>query len=113
VVVAVESGAFAIGQGVELEVELARSAAALTVPQEALVGLGSSTAVYVVERRHGAIDLLARLQTVKTGARGAGRVEIVEGLRAGDRVVVSGIELLADGAGVVEAVRAGASAGGP
>lgn len=112
VVVAVESGAFAIGQGVELEVELAPSAAALTVPQEVLVGLDSSPAVYVVERRHGAIDLLARLRTVKTGARGAGRVEVLEGLRAGDRVVVSGIELLTDGASVVEAVDAGASAGG-
>ena len=53
----------------------------------------------------------ARRRPVATGARGEGRIEVVSGLAAGDKVVVSGAALLSDGARV-EAVEEPASAGG-
>ena len=45
---------------------------------------------------------------VKIGARRPGWVEILEGLRAGDKVVVEGIVKLKPGARIVEAKAAGA-----
>ena len=39
----------------------------------------------------------ARAQRVQTGSRADGRVEIVQGLQAGARVVVDGAGFLADG----------------
>ncbi|HMB58169.1 MAG TPA: efflux transporter periplasmic adaptor subunit, partial [Arenimonas sp.] len=44
---------------------------------------------------------------VKIGARRAGWVEIVDGVSAGDRVVVEGTVKLKDGAKIVEAPDAG------
>jgi membrane fusion protein (multidrug efflux system) len=85
------------GEGVEVHVELDPRPDALTVPEEALVVSEGGSALFVVEG--GA----ARRRTVTTGARGDGRIEVVSGLAAGDKVVVSGAALLADGA-KVEAV---------
>lgn len=49
---------------------------------------------------------------VRTGAaRRRGRVEVLEGLAAGDRVVVEGIGQLRPGAKVVEAAAAAAAQG--
>lgn len=66
----------------------------LLVPQGALVGGGSSAAVFVVEG--GA----AVRRTVQTGLTSEGRVAIVSGLREGEQVVTLGNNLLRDGAQV-------------
>jgi RND family efflux transporter MFP subunit len=79
------------GEGVEVHVELDPRPDALTVPEEALVVSEGGSALYVVEG--GA----ARRRPVVTGARGEGRIEVVSGLAAGDKVVVSGAALLSDG----------------
>lgn len=87
------------GEGVELRVELDPRPQALTVPDEALALAESGSAVFVLERKMG---LVARRRPVETGSRGGGRVEVLRGLDAGDRVVVSGVSLLSDGDQVVE-----------
>jgi membrane fusion protein (multidrug efflux system) len=64
------------------------------VLKEAVMGRGDKTYVYVVE--NGA----AVLRQIKTGAREGAEVEVVEGLAAGDRVVVMGQQKLYEGAPV-------------
>ena len=64
----------------------------LSVPELAVVGEGDSRFVFTVDpngRTH-------RTQ-VRTGARLGGRIEIVQGLRPGQRVVTEGIVKVADG----------------
>jgi multidrug efflux pump subunit AcrA (membrane-fusion protein) len=90
---------FAPGEGVELQVELDPRPQALTVPEEALVVSESGSAVFVVDRKMG---LVARRRPVETGARGAGRIEVVRGLDPGERLVVGGASLLEDGDRVTE-----------
>ncbi len=69
---------------------------AVLVPEAALVvGTGgASQAVYIVR------DNRAALAPVKAGRRVDGKVEIVEGVAAGDQVVVAGQQSLRDGAAV-------------
>jgi len=90
----------AAGEGVELRVELDPRPDALTVPEEALVVSEGGAAVFVLEGGN------ARRRTVVTGGRGSGRIEVISGLSAGDRVAVDGAALLSDGARV-EAVEDG------
>ena len=83
---------------------LSRDRQALSVPELALVPVGQRQFAYKV----GADDI-ARQVEVKVGTRRAGEVEIVEGLAAGDRVVIEGTVSLRDGAKV--AVRPSEPAG--
>ena len=87
------------GEGVELRVELDPRPQSLTVPEEALALAESGSAVFVLERKMG---LVARRRPIETGSRGGGRVEVLRGLDAGDKVVVNGVSLLTDGDQVVE-----------
>ena len=65
---------------------------ALSVPELAVVGEGESRFVYTVDGQG-----RARRTPVRTGARLGGRVEIVEGLRPGQRVITEGIVKVTDG----------------
>jgi membrane fusion protein (multidrug efflux system) len=65
---------------------------ALTVPELAVVGEGDSRFVYTV-----GADGVAKRVSVKTGLRQEGRVEIVEGLQPGQRIVTEGVVKLAEG----------------
>ncbi|HEV2867157.1 MAG TPA: efflux RND transporter periplasmic adaptor subunit [Allosphingosinicella sp.] len=65
---------------------------ALSVPELAVIGEGESRFVYVVDPAG-----KARRTPVRTGQRAAGRIEILEGLRPGQRVVTEGIVKVADG----------------
>ena len=85
------SGLPAPGEGVEVHVELDPRPDAVTVPEEALVVSEGGSALFVVEGG------TARRRAVTTGARGEGRIEVISGLAAGDKVVVNGAALLADG----------------
>jgi membrane fusion protein (multidrug efflux system) len=82
------------GEGVEVHVELDPRPDALTVPEEALVISEGGTALFVME------EGTARRRAVTTGGRGDGRIEVISGLAAGDKVVVNGAALLSDGARV-------------
>jgi membrane fusion protein, multidrug efflux system len=66
----------------------------LLVPAAALVGSGGTPSVFVLENG------TAVRRTVTTGLTSEGRVQIVAGLVAGDRVVTRGNNMLRDGMGV-------------
>ena len=89
------------GEGVEMFVELAARHDVLSVPEAALVIASGGHAVFVIGRS--LEGRRARRAPVVVGRRGDGRVEIREGLRRGDEVIVSGVALLSDGS-VVEPV---------
>ncbi|HEX5867220.1 MAG TPA: efflux RND transporter periplasmic adaptor subunit, partial [Beijerinckiaceae bacterium] len=67
---------------------------ALMVPEAAVMPAGAGKAVYRIDNGN------ARLTKVEIGKRLAGKVEITEGLKAGDRVVIAGQMRLRDGAPV-------------
>jgi membrane fusion protein, multidrug efflux system len=75
---------------------------ALTVPEQAIVPQGDSQFVFKIA------DGKAKLTKVTIGTRREGRVEIVEGLAVGDRVVTAGQLKIRDGSpvSVVSAVGA-------
>jgi membrane fusion protein (multidrug efflux system) len=64
----------------------------LSVPELAVVGEGESRFVFALGP-----DGRARRVPVRTGARMAGRIEILQGLRPGQRVVTEGIVKVSDG----------------
>jgi membrane fusion protein (multidrug efflux system) len=68
---------------------------ALTVPEEALVPVGADQFVFRIA------DGKAQRVKVRVGVRRAGAVEVVEGLAAGDTVVIAGQLKLRDGVQVV------------
>ncbi|HEX3555443.1 MAG TPA: efflux RND transporter periplasmic adaptor subunit [Thermoanaerobaculia bacterium] len=84
------------GEGVEVMVELDRREQTLTVPEEALVLSETGAAVYVDQGG------IARRRPVTTGGRAAGRIEVLNGLAPGDKVVVDGAALLSEGARVTQ-----------
>ncbi len=65
---------------------------AIKIPQEALVFQGQETLVYVDENN------VALQRRVTLGSRQRQSVEITDGLKVGDRIVVKGIQNLRDGA---------------
>lgn len=71
---------------------------ALALPELALLQIGRNSFVFRV-----AADGTVAQVPVKTGARERGRVEILDGIAAGDRIVVEGTVKLRSGAKVVEA----------
>ncbi len=79
--------------GMLLVVELQHSPReALVVPEAALVPLGAETFTYVIDA-----EGRAQRVAVRAGQRRAGLVEIVDGLAAGDRVVVEGTQRVRPG----------------
>ena len=68
------------------------SRSSLSVPELAVVGEGDRRFVFAVDGNG-----RARRLPVRTGARIGGRIEIVQGLRPGQRVVTEGIVKVADG----------------
>lgn len=69
----------------------------IAIPEIALIQVGTSQSVFTVDA-----EGRAQRTEVRAGARKAGRVEILDGLQAGDRLVTEGIVKLRPGAPVVE-----------
>jgi multidrug efflux pump subunit AcrA (membrane-fusion protein) len=91
------------GTGVSAEVELDRRRDALSVPEEAVVATADGTGVFVVGAGEGMYrHYRAKAVHVETGRRAGGRIEIVSGLRDGDRVVIAGADTLTDGTAITE-----------
>jgi RND family efflux transporter MFP subunit len=67
---------------------------ALAVPSRAITRTGGSEGVFVV----GTADNVARLRFITTGTRFGDRVEVLSGLSPGDRVAVSPLDRIQDGA---------------
>jgi membrane fusion protein (multidrug efflux system) len=89
-------GAFQAGGFAKVTVTLRTIDEALTVPATAVMTSGETNSVWV-ER-----DGKATKQTVKTGLRTERRVQIVEGLKSGDRVVVTNRQQVKEGATLKE-----------
>lgn len=82
------------GASVNGTIILGERAGAVVVPEQSVVLRPAGEVVYVVK------DGVAHQRKVKTGVRQSGRVEIVEGLQAGEVVAVDGAAFLTDQAKV-------------
>lgn len=78
---------------------------ALVIAEEAVVQQGNRARVYVVDETSSPTSVMER--TVVLGARQPGRVEVVEGLLEGERVVIHGTMKLRNGSEVRVAATAG------
>jgi RND family efflux transporter MFP subunit len=87
-------GSWRPGASVRADVVLAVRPDAVTVPQVAIVRRPVGDVVYVIR------DGKAEERPVKRGLRSGARVEILEGLAAGEVVAVDGAGFLTQGAGV-------------
>ncbi len=85
------------GQYVTMQFMTGERDQALTVPVRAVARMGGKATVWVVK------DGRAEPQMVSTGLEGPERVEITQGLRGGERVIVRGHEGLYAGARVTDA----------
>jgi membrane fusion protein, multidrug efflux system len=84
--------------GMLLEINVLQSQRrAIVIPELALQQLGSESFVYRVT-----LDGTAEKTVVKPGSRSFGFVEIVQGLKTGDRIVVEGTSKLRPGQSVIE-----------
>jgi len=95
------------GMFVRTRIRLSARDDALLIPEQALVADARQPFVFVV------VDGKAKRVAVKTGVRSEARVEIVDGLKAGDVVVTAGQLKLRDGAPVRDAAAAPAPAATP
>ncbi|MEM6797000.1 MAG: efflux RND transporter periplasmic adaptor subunit [Acidobacteriota bacterium] len=86
----------AAGSGILLRVLMESKESAISVPERSLLIDGSLSSVFVLEPA-GADSAVARSRLVQPGDRHDGRIEILDGLAEGERVVVEGADLLADG----------------
>jgi membrane fusion protein (multidrug efflux system) len=87
---ALRSGLFA---NVELTLDVHENAA--VIPEEAILAQMGATTVFAVSDQH------VTIRPVKTGMRIPGKVEILDGLKAGEEIVTSGHQKLFPGVKVV------------
>jgi membrane fusion protein (multidrug efflux system) len=79
---------------------LERRPDAVVVPEQAILSRGSDQFVYIVR------DGVAHMTPVTLGQRMVGKVEIAQGVKAGDDVVTAGLQQVRDKAQVRQATAA-------
>ncbi len=84
------------GEGVQVKVEMSERRNVLTLPEQAVLVDEGNASVYVLQSTGGGYR--AERRGVELGGRGEGRIEILSGVVAGDRVAVDGVSFLSDGA---------------
>lgn len=84
------------GLGARITVTVARREAAIVVPAQAIVASGGGNTVWVANAGK------AEARPIKIGVRRADSVEVVEGLKPGDAVIVEGLVKLYPGAAIAE-----------
>lgn len=82
------------GQFVDMEIITQRRTEALAVPQKAVVSFNGEAAIWVVNGSN------AQRRRVTTGMMSRDRIEIIDGLKAGDQVITSGHSRLIEGGAV-------------
>lgn len=87
-------GGLRAGGSVNASVIVDTKPEALTVPEQSVVLRPAGKVVYAIK------DNRAGQRVVKTGAKRAGRIEILEGLQAGETIALDGAGFLTDGAAV-------------
>jgi membrane fusion protein, multidrug efflux system len=102
VIASLEKPTFVIGQAVVVKVILQKKSNTVIVPEEALIPSSGSYGVYLLQN---AFDgkYRATFRPVTIGGRDNQLVEVIEGLREGDRVALSGQDSLFYDAYVQEA----------
>lgn len=88
------------GMFARVETVVATRAAARVIPESAVVPGLEAFSAYIVSNG------IARLSPIKLGVRGRGTVEILDGLTAGQEIVVQGTQKLVDGSKVIAAAPA-------
>jgi membrane fusion protein (multidrug efflux system) len=83
---------------------------ALVIPEEAIVPQGNRQ--FVIKLVEGADGITTQRVEVKVGIRRPGRVEVLEGLKAGDRVVTAGQQRVQRDGTAVRVMELGAASGG-
>ena len=81
-----------------VELPTAKRDAHPLAPRAALMRRAGQTEVFVVAREENAF--IARIRSLRTGRSAGDWIEVVDGLRAGDKVIVNGQFALRDGAEV-------------
>ena len=89
----------AVDTPVQLDIDAEERADTVLIPATALIRDGRDAAVFV------ALGSRAERRPVKTGIEDAARIEITEGLRAGELVITRGHIGLSDGAAITVAVQ--------
>lgn len=89
------SGQFMAGDFVQIKLDLQQQSDAILIPPEAVIPELNQQVVFIVK------DTVAIRRVVKTGTRTRDQIEITEGLKAGDKVILSGLMTLKDGAPVL------------
>jgi len=84
------------GMFASLGLILSEEGSSVVIPEEALTLIAQEPAVFVIE------DGKAVMRRVRTGVRMPGKVEIVEGLSAGERLITAGLQKIRDGVPVVD-----------
>ncbi len=88
-------GALKAGMFASLDLKLRIKEDALLIPEPALVSGSDAVTVFTIDSKSTAV-----MKRVKVGLRLAGKVEILDGVAAGERVVVEGTQKLYPGAAV-------------
>lgn len=88
------SGRLRPGMTVKVSLELRKLAGSVTVPVAAVLAQGAERSVFVVQ------DGKAKQVKVKTGLESPEWIQIVDGLRGGEEVIVASAGLLTDGSAV-------------
>ena len=83
------------GMFAKLDLTLTLRESALVVPETAIVNSADTTLVFTVSPTNTAV-----MRPVTTGLRLAGKVEVLTGLKAGDTVIVEGLQKLGPGSPV-------------
>jgi len=92
------------GMFVHVEVVLPAAKPVLAVPATAVLSAPSGDSVYLIELKvaNGVTNLIAQQKLIRTGRMHGDFVSVESGLKAGDRVVTSGLFKLHNGASVQE-----------
>lgn len=100
-------GLLKAGMFVEARLATGTRTGAVVVPEDAIQPLRTSNVVWAI------VGGKAARRTVQLGARTAGVVEVLSGVKAGEQVVVGGLERMQEGMAVAARQRGAAAAGGP
>ena len=83
------------GMYARVEITAERRKDSVVLPREALVGIGDTAGIFVIQRDPSGD--VARFMSVRTGLQDGGRVEILEGISEGQHAVTTGASGLTDG----------------
>jgi len=89
------------GQFLRVRVALPLEEGVIALPQTAVSSTLYGDSIYVVQPGEAEGELVVDQVFVKIGRRSGGRIEVVEGITAGQQIVTSGQNRLTDGAKVV------------